>query len=262
VSAPLAAWETAWLSWARPVVRMQECSPEHFAWCRKALGPGEYRDAKSDPAADPALRWPGYVGDRWEPQRGVLFVGSVHADFTKDGRRAGSPERVAVVAGMVEANRRWRDLAIDSTAEDARYLKSTRLAYATLIPGWARDGAFGEVRRVLADHVDAVGWTNLAHCRARPQKTPGGEYGLQRACSGMQGAFPIRGLLDAIRPAAVLVSVSPVEGVHARRFDFTCSDGYRPLLWAFDGRTQKRGDVGPDVWAPRFAELVGERRAN
>src|SRR5690606_6554877 len=89
-----------------------------------------------------------------------------------------------------------------------------------------------------------------------------GEYALQRACSGVDGAFPIRRLLDALRPAAVLAAVSPLTGQHARRYDFTCSDGYRPLLWAFNGRTGKHQSLAPDAWAARFAALVVERRAS
>ncbi len=259
--APLAPWESAWLEWARPIVRMQSCAPEHFDWCRAALGPGEYPEDPEDTASDPTLRWPGYVGTRWRPYKGVLFVGSVHADFRKEGRRKGDPARVRVVDGMVDANRNWRNRSVDTSAGDIEYLAATRQAYATLIPGWSRDKAFGEVRLKLGDAVEEIAWTNLAHCRAQPRKTPGGEYDLQRECSGTEGAFPIGRLLDVLKPAAILVAVSPVEGTHAPRFDFAERDGNRPLCWAFNGHDEKRNGVHWRVWAAEFAEIVTERRS-
>lgn len=166
------SWEQAWLNWAYPIVRIALDDPEHLAWCRARLGDAEYpRDEAADPASDPTLRWPGYVGSDWRPGHGILFVGSVHSDFTKDGRRSGDPDRIAVVATLAGANREWRDGA-RTPATDLRYLAATREAYAVLIPGWTRDGAFATVRDELGDSVNAIAWTNLAHCRARPRQTP------------------------------------------------------------------------------------------
>ena len=256
-SVDLQRWEPGWLGWARPIVRMQACEPAHFAWCREALGPAEYPEVAEDPASDPTLRWPGYLGIDWKPDHGVLFVGSVHSDFRKDGHRGGGPDRAALVARMAVANRRWRDLEVDSAAEDARYLDATRGAYSRLMPGWSRDSAFGAVRRELGDAVEEIAWTNLAHCRAQPKLTPGsgGEYTLQRKCSGVDGTFPIKELLDAIRPAAVLACASPLGGRDARRFDLIFSHGGAPLVWTFNGRTAKCDGVEPEVWAKRFTQI-------
>lgn len=254
------SWESVWLDWARPIVRMQTCQPDHFEWCRSVLGPAEYPDIPEDPAGDPGLRWPGYVGERWQPDKGVLFVGSVHSDFRKNGRQQGDADRVRVVAGMVEANRKWRNCSADTAEGNSEYLAATRHAYSSLIPGWSRDGAFGEVRRALGDDVDEIAWTNLVHCRAQPRKTPAVEYKLQRECSGIKGEFPIGRLIAAIRPAAILVAVSPIEGVHASRFDFSVDGRDQPLLWAFDGGNGKRYGLRSEVWTSQFAALIAERR--
>lgn len=256
-------WELEWLSWARPIVRMAIDDEAHFEWCESALGRARYLPHPHDPAAsDPTLRWPGYVGRKWKPGSGILFVGSVHSDFTKDGGRAGDPERRAIVQRLSEANARWREGVDPRPADDLHYLNETRDAYAALIPGWTRDGAFAEVRAAIGDAIDEVAWTNLAHCRSRP-RTPGtDEYLLQRTCSGSAGAYPIGDLLSALRPLAVLACVAPLEGErHGRHFRFETSDGYRPILWCFRGDNGRRGGFRPNEWAPAFAQLIGDRRA-
>lgn len=262
----LERWERAWLRWARPIVCMQTSAGEHFNWCDGALGPAEYPQEPEDPASDPSLRWPGYVGVEWRPGHGILFVGSVHSDFTKDGGRPGDADRRRVVAELADANRRWRDSSLATPAEDRRYLDATRSGYSKLLPGWSRDGAFGKVRDALGDSVDQVAWTNLAHCRAQPRKMiqREGEYLLQRHCSGFAGAFPIGDLIAAIRPVAVLSSVSPLEGAHRRRFDFRPDPlSPAPPVWTFAGggpNAGKRKGEGPETWVPQFVELVSELR--
>ena len=80
MSQAIRTWEQAWLDWAHPIVRIAWDDPEHLAWCRARLGSAEYlRNETADPASDPTLRWPGYVGSDWQPGHGVLFVGSVHS---------------------------------------------------------------------------------------------------------------------------------------------------------------------------------------
>jgi hypothetical protein len=254
------AWEQAWLDWARPIARIASDAPDHLSWCRSKLGDAEYpHDELVDPASDPTLRWPGYVGASWRPDHGVLFVGSVHSDFTKDGRNTGSPERLEIVRAMAQANRRWRDTP-RSADEDQRYLKATRHAYGTLIPGWARDSAFGQVRVHLGEPVDAIAWTNLAHCRARPRRT--NEYRLQLECSGKNGSFPIGELIAALRPVAIITSVSPVETTYARRYEFSAHDGtVRPWICAFNGATGKRHGIDSTVWTAEAAIEIRRRRA-
>src|SRR5688500_18759769 len=102
---PLADWERAWLDWARPIVSCVYERPNHFERCSELLGACGYDGAGAD---DPTLRWPGYVGERWQPEAGVLFVGSVHADFTGGYLPQDPAERVRLVEEMAAANRRWR----------------------------------------------------------------------------------------------------------------------------------------------------------
>ncbi len=175
-------WELAWLRWARGVVRTKDDQPEHFAWCQKRLGIGAYwHDEASDPASDPDLRWPGYVGSRWKPGAGVLFLGSVHSDFTKLNGGAGSDARLTEVRRLADAIRDYASRSADDTEAGSRFLATSRQGYAALAPGWTRGRVFGAVLNAvmpgstLAEGFARSAWTNLAHCRARPSHTPSGE---------------------------------------------------------------------------------------
>lgn len=257
--------EQKWLDWAHDIVRISVDCGEHFNECRRLLGANEYPESQDDPASDPTLRWPGFVGTRWRLGHGVLFIGSVHADFTKDGARRGGADRVALVADMADANRNWRDHPRTPTGDD-RYLSTTRRAYEALIPGWTRDEAFALVREQLEDAVDQIAWTNLAHCRAQPQNPK--EYHLHRACSGkrgpvptwQRGAFPIGYLVGILRPVAILACVAPLAGSLRNRFDLSSPSGWKPPLYAFDGRTGVRDGMRPKQWAPIVAAEIAALR--
>ena len=256
----LADWEADWLDWAFPIVQMASNNPEHLLWCEKALGLARYPKSPQDPASgDPTLRWPGYVGSRWRPGNGILFVGSVHSDFSKDGRRKGKPDRQATVQKLADANARWRDSARDGRSDDLRYLTHTRDAYVALIPGWTRDGAFAMVRDELGDSLDEVAWTNLAHCRAKPRSGTN-EYRLQKECSGATGAYPIGDLLTALRPLAVLACIAPLEKDHGKSFLFEARDGSRPEVWCFRGDNGKRQGQDPSQWVPEVARRIRSLR--
>ena len=260
----LTAWELAWLDWARPIVDCINEKPAHFKWCTERIGACGYDGPGAD---DPTLRWPGYLGAEWRPGRGVLFIGSVHADFTGyapqglDRRSVPSPrdpaERARLARAMGEANRAWRDAPKDSAAAEV-FLTASRRAYASLAPGWKRDWEFRLVREALGDGIEEVAWTNLAHCRVRP-KALDDEYPLQRRCSSTDGAFPIGGLLGAIRPVAVLSCVQPLETSERHRYVWS-GGGWDAKVFAFHGMHGTRNGENRDVWARKVAEEIAHLR--
>ncbi len=188
----------------------------HYAWCQARLarctasqGPGAYaHDVEADPASDPALRWPGYVGAGWRPGAGVLFIGSVHADFTRLGGGAGDASRISTVRDLATANRAYVGAKVGDQAARRRFLDVSRQAYTELAPGWTRAGVLHDLLEVVMPNeeplarFEGAAWTNLAHCRARPGETVGGEYLLQQKCSGSKGAFPLEVLVGILWPAA------------------------------------------------------------
>ena len=210
----LAPWEVAWLDWAHDVVRIKDDKPMHYAWCQARLarctasqGPGAYaHDVEADPASDPALRWPGYVGAGWRPGAGVLFIGSVHADFTRLGGGAGDASRISTVRDLATANRAYMGAKVGDQAARRRFLDVSRQAYTELAPGWTRAGVLHDLLEIVMPNeeplarFEGAARTNLAHCRARPGETVGGEYLLQQKCSGSKGAFPLEVLVGILWP--------------------------------------------------------------
>lgn len=250
----LADWEQAWLDWARPIVCCVHERPHHFETCRELLGDCGYDGNGAD---DPTLRWPGYVGERWQPGAGVLFVGSVHADFTGGHLPRDPGERARFVEGLAVANRRWRDTPDDRQFAEA-FLGASRTAYSTLAPGWRRDEQFQLVRDALGEGIEDVAWTNLAHCRARPGCLKS-EYPLQLACSSTaaaeSGGFPIQELIAAIRPIVVLACVRPLETAYASRYQWS-GGGWQARLITFGGREWGRSPAEWHSWATRVAQEI------
>ncbi len=280
-------WENHWLSWAYRVVRMNVDKREHFCWCRDRLTKFNAEYSESDPAGDPTLRWPGYIGKFWKPGCGVLFVGSVHADFTAGGD--GSIDRSEYVRRLAEANRFWRDNT-DPVRTAEAYLRETQRIYAALAPGWARGTVLADVLESLMRELDPAtrfqhaAWTNLAHCRAKPgaestaspEANPKkmSEYPLQLKCSSKNGVFPIGELVTAIWPAAILVSVKLVDpefGSYRRQYEWVIDPStlprplgvQDPLIRAFDGSTRTEAGFWQGspraVWVPNAVKEIRSR---
>jgi len=281
----MAPWEVAWLDWAHDVVRIKDDKPMHYAWCQARLarctatrGPGAYaHDVEADPASDPALRWPGYVGAGWRPGAGVLFIGSVHADFTRLGGGAGDASRISTVRDLATANRAYVGAKIGDQAARRRFLDVSRQAYTELAPGWTRAGVLHDLLEIVMPNeeprarFEGAAWTNLAHCRARPRKTVGGEYLLQQKCSGSNGAFPLEVLVGILWPAAIIISVSPFQGSRARHYNVLPleprverpSGVANPLVVAFNGSSRPSGGLWggrlSEEWLPEVAAEIRQR---
>lgn len=111
-------------------------------------------------------------------------------------------------AELEEGARSW--LASDRSPQaDARYLERLRSAYEHALPRWPRWQR--RFRTLIEDHLGMspreIAWRNLAKCRVsidRGSRVRAAERELTRLC---QRAFPTAQLVEAIRPAAVLVAV-------------------------------------------------------
>jgi len=278
VPGPLRSWERDWLTWARPIVRAAWDFPEHVAWCQGRIASKQAEFDPEGPAGDPTLRWPGYVGSDWTPGDGILFVGSVHADFERVGR--GAPliaHPVSVIESMAAANIAWRDNPAPSDLDDLAYLTATQLAYQALVPGWLRSSLLTTLLgRMLPNVAEEdvyrhAAWTNLAHCRARQSRLDEGP--LQRRCAAQAahtstrmrpGMFPVADVVRALRPALVLSSVTALGGRDASRYWGVAPDSTSTIaldtgtfmLVAFNGNPRKPpgGDwhgERPEEWLPQ-----------
>lgn len=189
--------EDRWLDYAWLVVN---CTPEHRSGCEARGGAplGATRQDGND------FRWPGYLGRRYDEGRGLLCVGHVHRERTGTDLA----EVDAKVEGLlVDAVRAWLSLG-RSPENDASYLAAVQDAFEEWIPAWRRwSRGFKRVveGELGMDHTQ-IAWTNLAKCRYPLTGSPP-----PKLLAHCQGAFPIREVVDAIRPRAVLCCVLRAE---------------------------------------------------
>lgn len=148
--ADLTDLERRWLDYARRVVNVKA---DHIRACEGAGGVPDSLDVSR------ALRWPGYIGRRYEEGVGVLCVAQVHRDDNAASERVDPQVNIAYVAAV----RNWKLGQVD----DAAFLEATRAAYEHWIPGWIRwRQHFGYlVQEVLGLSIDQIAYANLAKCQ-------------------------------------------------------------------------------------------------
>jgi hypothetical protein len=250
--------ERNWLDYAWRVVN---CPDEHRAVCVAAGGavPGPGRVDGNE------LRWPGYVGRKWIPGRGVLCVGAVHreADQAKHGGEVISRTN----RELNEATRAWASRG-RSTETDEVYLRAVQAAYVDALPTWERWNQHFRplVNDLLKMNTDEIAWANLAKCRVsidRGAHQQAAEQKVTRLCQ--QQFVPMSDLVAALRPAAVLCSVlraGPGEGI----VESWEGVEWSPMVITWFGRTgHDRYNKHPlrrafSVWAPEAATAIRARQ--
>ncbi len=246
--------EARWLDYAWDVV---DCPDSHRRACEAAGGgiPGPGRVDGND------LRWPGYLGRDYCEGSGVLCVGAVHREAPL-AMEATDPIIARTNRELVAGARTWLR-AGRSPQSDAAYLERLRSAYEEALPRWPRWRR--HFRTLVEDYLSMsstqIAWTNLAKCRVsidRGAAERASQATLTRLC---QRQFPARELVEAIRPAAVLVAVlgarpggDLVETWHSPRA--------APLVFAWQGQSgHDRMNTDPAArrlseWGPEAAERI------
>jgi hypothetical protein len=178
-----------WLSYARRVARC----PDHLRFC----------DAPNISDIDGAIRWPGFVGLRYElsPKR-LLLVGRIHNPTGWSGWPG--------LGALEPLIRAW----LHAEISDEAFFNDYNSEYARRLVAW---GPWRKVYARLANaagtDVSGIAYTNIAKC----WQYPGKETSRQRACSK---AFPLRDLVEVLKPHGVFllapnVWVSQVPGAAA-----------------------------------------------
>lgn len=228
--------ERRWLDYAWIVAN---CTPEHRRTCEDRGGapPGAKRQVGND------LRWPGYLGRKYDERQGLLCVGHVHRERT--GAELTDVDAM-VERALVGTTQRWRSQG-RSARNDASYLAGVRDAFEEWIPIWLRwsKGFKRVVEGELGMDLTQIAWTNLAKCRyPRPGSPP------DKLLVYCQGTFPMREVVDAIRPRAVLCCVLQAHegGSIVKTWN---SDHAQPLVFTWHGlhSTDHRGRKLAE-WAP------------
>jgi hypothetical protein len=116
--------DKAWLDYAWHVIA---CPDTHRSPCSARGGavPGRGRVDGNE------LRWPGYLGPRWEPGRGALCVGGVHCEAYPV--KHADPVLVRTDAELVAAARAWLAESRSPYSDDP-YLRPTRDADIDALP--------------------------------------------------------------------------------------------------------------------------------
>lgn len=191
-----------WLDYSWRVVN-SPCS--HIEECRANNGSPDVGQRH----APQWMRWPGYVGARWRPERGLLFIGSVHREFDVGLSRAPEPELRALEDDLIAANRSWRESGRSAASDDA-YLTGTQAAFAAMWRRWPRSRIFEPFVAGLGLDADEVAWTNLAKCqvfrfdRDTGRRLKDFQEDLQSIC---QPLYPVADTIALLRPRATFVAV-------------------------------------------------------
>jgi hypothetical protein len=172
---------------------------EWLAYARHTITSGE-RSCLC-PAQDRLIRWPGYLGERYDTGR-VLLVGAIHNTARLFTEQISALEPIA---------RNWAQ-SPEAAKRDAAYLHALRQAYRASIPqwqSWVVDGRtvrgtvwsrFQDIIDALGANWDQVAFTNLAKCHTPVQSIDGPRI---VSCAS---SFPIASLVSILQPSAVFVA--------------------------------------------------------
>jgi hypothetical protein len=254
--------EERWLDYAWRVVN---CPPAHLRLCENAGG------ARSGPGRVDGLdlRWPGYLGRNYHESQGILCVGAVHLEVPL-AELESNPEGFRSDQTQVEAVRTWLTEG-RSSGTDEIFLERMRTAYEGVggLPRWQRWRR--HFRSLVCDHLGMdetkVAWTNLAKCKCAihlGSTQRAAQANLVRLC---QQEFPVRDLVEAIRPVAVLVSVlnAKANGPIVSTWRSASCD---PLVFTWQGQSgHDRHNTDPNArkfrdWTPDAAAQIRARMAS
>ena len=211
------------------------------------------------------LRWPGYLGRNYIEGRGILCVGAAYRESTLEVERR-NPVIARTNADLIACAREWIS-AGRSEESDERYLDRLRNAHEDALPEWDRWRR--HFRTLVEDYLgmsrSEIAWANLAKCLVsidRGSKQRAAEGVLTRLC---QREFPMSELVQAIRPAVVLVAVLHARpgGDIVRTWD---APGWSPLVFTWQGQSgHDRHNTKPGArrlseWAPEMAARVRARQ--
>jgi hypothetical protein len=234
-----------WLDYAWSVVNTAD---RHLGGCR-ALGGSPDIGQRHAPAW---MRWPGYVGRRWQPGRGLLFIGSVHREFDIGASRRPDLTLLGLEEELIAANSAWRGTG-RGPAADSQYLSRTQDAFSAMWRLWPRARVFSDVVDGLGLSTDQIAWTNLAKCQVfRSDRLTGlplraNQEKLQLLC---QQHFPIGSVVKALSPLETFV---PVLSVAERA---TFPHGVSPVI--YHGMNGTRDSIGPTLWVPEEIRRLRE----
>lgn len=180
------AHEQDWLDYAWGVVA---CGAQHAERCQATGGIGIEEGSTA--------RFPGFLGPKFEPGRGVLCMAHVHRYLESDDAPRG---RLAAIEAAILG---WRQRG-RSPESDATFLAESRPAYmasASEWPWWKKN--YQPLLSKSRVHMDEVAFANFAKCRAATELESSLSVRLAKLCAEV---YPPAALIRLLRPAAVLIA--------------------------------------------------------
>lgn len=219
--------ESRWLDYARNVL---ESRPLNECCERGAIRPGRI------------VRWPGYLGSRYEEGR-VLLVGAIHNE-----NKLFTPQIEALEAEV----KTWLSSG-RSDASDARYLRAQREAYEQSFGHWTGQ-VWNNFRKLIRDYFTLelcqTAFTNLAKCYLPP-----GDASVDKCVVACAGPYPIAHLVCRLKPIAVLVAKS--SQATDKFTPMKKENALLPLVFRFGNANTFAGKMkgrNLEEWAPEAAE--------
>lgn len=184
----------AWVQAARTVCSIDD---GHRSACRSAQGKlRRVSEERWSKIVKPGLRWPGYLGARYEAG-GLLSIGIVHTDFSTAGLR-----EAAEVSTALQAHQAWADGRLD----DQSWLAALRVMYRSGLSwpgGWSVAKHHSFYWKALGESVDEIAYVNAMRCQW-PGSGPGD--GVVGECVR---ALSLHGLVGILRPRLVISNSRP-----------------------------------------------------
>jgi hypothetical protein len=167
----LSSLTKTWLAYARSVF---DCDA-HLQQC----------DAPIIAGIDPTLRWPGFIGSRYEsaPKR-LLLVGRVH-------NPSGWPSLIRL-EGLAKD---W----VSGVTSDEDFFQSYNREYARQLVTWGPwQKVYSHLAAAAGTDENGIAYVNVAKC----WQHPGRESARQRRCSR---SFPLEALAQIVEPKGVFI---------------------------------------------------------
>lgn len=179
--------ERGWVDYAWGVVA---CPPTHAAECGRSGGIGV--------ADDSDVRFPGFIGPNYEPQRGVLCMGHVHRYLPdRDDVDGGRLHDINAVLTAWRARGRGEE-------SDESFLVDSRAAYMASAPTWDYwNRNYAPLLKEARVELSEVAFANVAKCRTTTEDDSAASIRLADLCSKV---FQPAALIELLRPAAVLLA--------------------------------------------------------
>jgi hypothetical protein len=163
---------------------------------------------------DPALRYPGYLGEAFRPETGTLVIYGIHREFHSENLVT---DPNGVIEGFILASQHLQKSETPDDTDLERYIRAHRAMYEIgLSGGWRVSSHLKEAMPACGlsfdrHGVSGIAYVNVSCCQVPELQKNGNDdtrrkNWLKKSCSA---AHPVAEVVKLLRPAIVLCASSP-----------------------------------------------------